>query len=255
MLDGTVAEIVLSNPPLNLFDAAMLADLEAALDQVTDWVAQGRCRALLMRAEGRAFCAGVDVNTFLGHDAASGTSHIARHLTVIHRLESLTVPTLAVVHDLCLTIGFEASLGCDLIWAAQGVEFGLVEAKVGMTPGAGGTQRLVARAGYGRAAELVYSGSLYTAEQLLTWGVVNRVLPAQQLLPHAREFAHRLASGPPRAHAVAKQILLTAESAGVLAADRMTAGAVGSLLATNDLINGVRSLLEQGPGRAQFDGS
>ena len=252
-LDGTVAEIVLHNPPLNLMDQPLIAELESALDQVGAWVVDGRCRALLLRAEGRVFCAGVDVNTFLGHDPDSGTSHIARHLALTHRLEALPIPTMSVVHDLCLTIGFEISLGCDLLWAAEGARFGLVEAQVGLTPGAGGTQRLAARAGYARAAELVYTGDLYGAPDLLAWGVVNRVLPADDLLSEARAFARRLASGPTLAHGVAKNILQMTAADGVAAADRITAHGVGPLLATEDLVQGVRSLLDRGPGHATFD--
>ena len=92
------------------------------------------------------------------------------------------MPTIAVVHALNLTIGFELSLGCDLMWAAEDASFGLVEATVGLTPGGGGTQRLVARAGVARAAELVMTGDIYPAAEMHQWGVVNRILPPAALL-------------------------------------------------------------------------
>lgn len=253
-LTDSVAELVLRNPPLNLVDHGMIDDLERALEEVAERIRQGTCRALILRADGRIFCAGVDVHTFLGHDREAGVRHIARFLAFTQRLEALPVPTMSVVHDLCLTIGFEISLGCDLLWAAGGTKFGLVEAKVGLTPGAGGTQRLLARAGYARAAELVYSGDLYSAEQLMSWGVVSNVLPADVLLPEARAFARRLANGPPLANAVAKSILACTQKDGVAAADRITAHKVGPLLTTQDLADGVRSLLDQGPGHATFRG-
>ena len=105
-----------------------------------------------------------------------------------------------MAHGLCLTAGFELSLACDLLWAARGVQFGLVEKVVGITPLMGGTQRVADRAGAARARELVMTGGLYTAETLHEWGVVNRVLDRGDLLDTARRFAAGLAAGPdPRA--------------------------------------------------------
>src|ERR1035441_7049610 len=125
-------------------------------------------------------------------------------------------PTIAVVHALNLTIGFELSLGCDLMWAAEDASFGLVEATVGLTPGGGGTQRLVARAGVARAAELVMTGSIYPAAEMHQWGVVNRILPPAALLgagpppshlrrpltpgPPSSRFSSEVAHSPPVAH-------------------------------------------------------
>jgi len=169
-------------------------------------------------------------------------------------LERLPIPTLAVVHALNLTIGFELSLGCDLMWAAEEASFGLVEATVGLTPGGGGTQRLVARAGVARAAELVMTGDIYPATELHQWGVVNRILPSDGLLEQARAFAARLAAGPTAATAVGKRLLQTARDHGVAAADAITPRETGQIFATRDLPAGITSLLTQGPGKATFQG-
>jgi enoyl-CoA hydratase/carnithine racemase len=179
---------------------------------------------------------------------------MARFLGLVQALEALPVPTLAVVHALNLTIGFELSLGCDLMWAAPEASFGLVEATVGLTPGGGGTQRLVARAGAARAIELVTTGDIYPATELQAWGVVNRVVPADRLLDESRTFAARLAAGPTAALVVGKRIVQTARDHGVAAADAMTADAVGATFATRDLPAGIASLLEHGPRRATFEG-
>ena len=144
---GDVAELVISAPPLNLFDGQLAADLESALDEVAVLTRDGTARAVLLRAEGQVFCAGVDVHEFQGLGPSQGAVLMARFLSLVQTLERLPVPTIAVVHALNLTIGFEFSLGCDLMWAADDASFGLVEATVGLTPGGGGTQRLVARAG------------------------------------------------------------------------------------------------------------
>jgi enoyl-CoA hydratase/carnithine racemase len=249
-----VTELVIDSPPLNLFDQAMTGDLERAVDGIIDLVDRGETRAVLVRAEGKVFCAGVDVHEFQDLSRAEGARLMARFLSLVKRLEEVPVPTLAVVHALNLTIGWELSLGCDLLWAAEGASFGLVEATVGLTPGGGGTQRLVARAGAARAAEVVLTGDIYPAEQMYGWGVVNRVLPPDRLLPEARELAARLAAGPTAAAAVGKRIVATARDHGVAAADAITASAVGDVFATEDLPTGITSLLEQGPRKATFSG-
>ncbi len=251
---GDVAELVVSAPPLNLFDGQLAADLETALDEVAALTRDGAARAVLLRAEGQVFCAGVDVHEFQGLGPSQGAVLMARFLALVQTLERLPVPTLAVVHALNLTIGFELSLGCDLMWAAEDASFGLVEATVGLTPGGGGTQRLVARAGVARAAELVLTGDIYPAAEMHQWGVVNRVLPPAVLLEQARRFAARLAAGPTAATAVGKRLLQAARDHGVAAADAITPRETGQIFATRDLAAGLTSLLEQGPRRATFEG-
>ena len=132
---GDVAELVISAPPLNLFDGQLIADLETALDELGALIRTRAARAVLVRAEGKVFCAGVDVHEFQGLGPARGAVLMARFLALVQTLERLPVPTIAVVHALNLTIGFELCLGCDLMWAAEDASFGLVEATVGLTPG------------------------------------------------------------------------------------------------------------------------
>jgi len=251
---GEVAELVISAPPLNLVDAQMIGDFESALAELAEDAHAGTIRAALIRAEGTVFCAGVDVHEFQGLDASGGAHMMARLLALVRTLETLPVPTMAVVHALNLTIGFELSLGCDLLWAAEEASFGLVEATVGLTPGAGGTQRLVARAGVARAAELVLTGDTYSAATMHEWGVVNRLVPGGGLLDEARAFAARLAAGPTSALAVAKRLLQTARDHGVPAADALTPQETGRIFATRDAAAGLTSLLEHGPRRATFRG-
>ena len=253
-LDGAVAEVVISSPPLNLFDQQMVTDMEAALQELKGMVASGEARAALLRAEGKVFCAGVDVHEFQGLQPSGGAALMARFLDLVHTLEALPIPTVAVVHALNLTIGFEVVLGCDLLWAADDASFGLVEATVGLTPGGGGTQRLVARAGVARAAELVMTGDIYSAQDMHAWGVVNQLRPKDRLLDEARTFTATLAAGPTVATGIAKRLLLTARDQGVHAADAATPHATGAVFATSDLPHGIESLLTNGPRKAVFEG-
>jgi enoyl-CoA hydratase/carnithine racemase len=253
-LVGDVAEFVLDAPPLNLFDDAMIGGVETALVEIRALVSAGRARAVLFRAEGKAFCAGVDVHEFQGLTRAQGAALMARYLHCTQSLEALPVPTVAAVHALNLTIGFELSLGCDLLLAGTRAKFGLVEATVGLTPGAGGTQRLVGRAGAARAAEAVLTGRIYPAEEMHRWGVVNTVFDDDALLTEARALAGSLAAGPTVAAGIGKRLVLAARDQGIAAADALTPALTGAVFETEDLAAGVASLLENGPGKAVYVG-
>jgi enoyl-CoA hydratase len=249
--DGNVASMVLSNPPLNLFGD----DAWGALVECIDEVEASDARALVWRAEGEIFTGGVDVHSFqrvVEEGAASDA--FGSLIPVVRRLEELPIPTLALVHGLCLTAGLEISLGCDMLWATESARFGLVEAVVGLTPGAGGTQRMAERAGPARAAEFVMSGGLYDAETLERWNVVNRVVPDDQLLEKGMKFAHRLADGPTIAHGATKRIIRAYRDGGRERADEVTPDVFADLFASEDLQNAVASFLKDGPGKATFEG-
>ena len=251
---GAVGEIVVAAPPLNLFDAMVVADMHRCLAEARTAALAGELRAVLLRAEGRVFCGGVDVAEFRDKDRAAGGRFLGDLLGLTLGFEAIPVPTLAVVHGINLTIGFEISLGCDLMWAADDARFGLVEATVGLTPGAGGTQRLAARAGVARAAELVMTGDIYAAAEMHAWGVVNRLRPATTLLEEARVFVTSLASGPTVATAIGKRLLHTARDHGVTAADRITVAETSAIFETRDFPAGVESLIANGPRKAVFEG-
>ena len=248
--DGDVGVLVIDDPPLNLFGQEMVTDVSAALEQAES----AGLRALLVRAEGELFTGGADVNVFHGLSEEDAREFVAGLLGITHRLEGLPFPTLASVHGLCLTAGLELALGCDMIWASESAQFGLVEAVVGLTPLMGGTQRMAERAGPARAREFVMSGGVYPAAELERWNVVNRVLPDGELAEKSMRFAQRLAAGPTVAHGATKRIVRAFLEHGVRGADERTADIGAPLFETADLQGAVKSFLEQGPGKASFEG-
>jgi enoyl-CoA hydratase len=248
--DGAVAAIVLDNPPLNLFGDDAWTALIGCIDELEG----SDARALVWRAEGDVFSAGADVNSFQRAVEERNTERFAALVEAVRRLEALPIPTLALVNGLCLTAGLEVALGCDMLWAGESARFGLVEAVVGLTPGAGGTQRMAERAGPARAREFVMSGGLYDAATLERWNVVNRVVPDEELLEKGMKFAQKLASGPTIAHGATKRIVRAYLRGGVDGADEITPEVFGSLFETEDLQNAVRSFLSDGPGKATFEG-
>lgn len=248
--EGDVALITLSNPPLNLFGPDAFDELGEAIDEV----ASSDARAAVWRADGDIFTGGVDVQVFADAVASGEGRDFPSLVGPIKRLEALEMPTLALCHGLCLTAGLEVALGCDMIWAGESAQFGLVERVVGLTPGAGGTQRIAERAGPARAREFVMTGRLYDAATLERWNVVNRVIPDSDLQEKGLAFARDLAAGPTRAHAMTKRIVRAYVDRGMEHADEVTPGVFADLFATEDLQNGVESFLREGPGKATFKG-
>jgi enoyl-CoA hydratase/carnithine racemase len=145
-------------------------------------------------------------------------------------------------------------LFCDLIWAAEGTMLGLPETRLGIVPLAGGVERIAERAGLGRARSVALGAELHTAEEFAAWGVIDRVLPADELHGAAQEFASRLASGPTRAFAVVKELTRSYTAGGVAGADALLADAAVGLFDTEDARGGIRSFLTSGPGHATFAG-
>jgi enoyl-CoA hydratase/carnithine racemase len=260
--DGDVAVVVLDNPPLNLFDAAVYDAWERVIGELvalTDPAGADRARAVLIEARGKVVSAGVDVHLFAeiaeGPDAvARGGALWARQLRAVQLLEDLPVPTVFAAHGLTLTAAFEISLACDVLLAAERASFGLVEIVVGLTPSMGGPQRLAERAGPARARELVFTGERYPAAVLERWNVVNRVLPDEGFAQAARDYARQLAAGPTVAHAATKRLVATAARHGVRAADDVVPAVSGPLFGTADLRGAVASFLTEGPGKAGYTG-
>jgi enoyl-CoA hydratase/carnithine racemase len=246
-----LAIVTFDSPPLNLFDDAIARGLTESVEEL----AADPPRAVLFRAEGNVFTAGVDVNVFAAiEDAAGAEALFAELVAVAETVERLPCPTVLAAHGLCLTWGFELAMACDLLLAAEGAQFGLVESRIGLTPAMGGTQRLAERAGTGRAREFVMTGGVFDATTLERWNVVNRVYPDGEFAERARRLAERLAGGPTLAHAATKEILRAYLAGGVDGANAVTARVAGSLWNTEDLRGGVRSFLSDGPGRASFSG-
>jgi enoyl-CoA hydratase/carnithine racemase len=245
-----LAVLTIDSGPLNLYTLELHEHLEAALDRLSADV-----RALLIRAEGRVVSGGVDVGLFDAQESPEQAKALFdRMLALPERIAALEFPTVFAAHALCLTWAFEVAVACDIVLAAERARFGLVEKVVGLTPTMGGTQRLAARAGVGRAKELVMTGERYPAATLERWNVVNRVLPDEGFDEAARAFAAELAVGPTRAHAATKKVLDHFERGGVPEANRHITSIAADLYRTADLRAAVRSFLTDGPGKATFTG-
>lgn len=250
-VDDGIAVLTFSEPPVNLYSLEMHADFDRALDEVL----ADPPRALLIRAEGKIVSGGVDVSQFHAQKTKADTKVLYdRMLELPTRIDELPFPTFFAAHALTLTWAFEIAVACDIILASEKAKFGLVERVIGLTPTMGGTQRLAARAGVGRAKEFVFSGEIYTAQTLERWNVVNRVLPVESFDEDVLAFVRSIAVGPTKAFGAAKDILRHFEAGGVPQANAHTTAIASDLFDTDDLQGGMESFLRDGPGNATFTG-
>ncbi len=249
--DGALGIVTLDSPPLNLIGEALIGDLVAAVDRIE---ASDGLRALLVRGEGKVFSGGADVGLFAGKGSAEMRPLIASFLELGRRIEALPFPTLAAVHGTCMAGGFELALFCDLIWAAEGTMLGLPETRLGIVPLAGGVERIAARAGLTKARTIAIGGELYPADVLATWGVIDRVLPADELHDSVEAFARTLANGPTLALGVVKQLARAYLQDGVPGADAVLLDAAVSLFDTDDARRGIETFLTTGAATASYQG-
>jgi len=249
--DDGIAVLTFSAPPVNLYSL----ELHDEFDQVLDQVETDPPRALVIRAEGKIVSGGVDVSQFYARKTKADTLELYdRMIELPNRVAALDVPTFFAAHGLTLTWAFEVAVACDVILASEKAKFGLVERVIGLTPTMGGTQRLAARAGVGRAKEFVFTGDAYDAATMERWNVVNRVLPVDRFDETVLEFVRRIATGPTKAFGAAKQILRHFEAGGVPEANAHTTAIASDLFDTEDLQGGMKSFLADGPGKATFSG-
>ena len=249
--DGAVGIVTIADPPLNLVGPELVDDLEKAIEEAYGT----ELRALLLRAEGANFSAGANVGEmFQNRSAEEAHALLSRIARLLSRFEQLPFPTLAAVQGMCLAGGLEMVLACDMAWAADSAQLGLVEAVIGAIPFGGGAQRVAARAGAARACEVVMSAGIYDAATFERWNIINRVVPASELAAKSLKYVLRLAAGPTRAHAATKRLIREYLAHGMGVADKLLPDVAAPLFETDDMQNGIASLLKDGPGKAEFSG-
>jgi enoyl-CoA hydratase/carnithine racemase len=204
--DG-VGLIRLDRPPANAFDTAMGLDLGARIREAGERDDVG---AVVVWGGPKLFAAGADLRTLADADAAQARAQVDALGEACDLLEGLPKVSIAAINGYALGGGLEVALACDLRYAASDSRLGQPEIKLGVIPGAGGTQRLVPLAGVGRTRDLVYTGRLVEAEEALRMGLVERVLPADEVLEAATTDARAFADGPRQALAAAKAAIAAA---------------------------------------------
>ena len=242
--EGAIAVLTLNRPDkLNALNAELLADLDAAVATLAADPGVG-C-AVLTGAGDKAFAAGADIAAMveLTTDAARAFSEAGHR--VCARLERAPFPVIGAINGFALGGGCEIALACDFLYASDRAKLGQPEVNLGVIPGFGGTQRLARRVGIGRARELCYTGDTIAAEEALRIGLVNAVVPHDELLPRARATAAKIAAKGRLAVAQCKRVLLTGEGLPLDAANALETQAFAVLFGTDDRREGMRAFLEK----------
>jgi enoyl-CoA hydratase/carnithine racemase len=247
-MDGKVGVVTLAKPPHNLLDDALIEDVLSAYRTL---VADG-CRAILLRSAQRHFCAGAEM-------ASWGTTTIihtdqAKLESALRSLEDVPVPTVAALNGGVLGGGLELALTCDMIIAADTAFLGQVEVSVGLLPLLGGTQRLAQRAGVARAKEIAMLGRRHTPQAFERWGIINLVVPEQELASASLTWAKQLAAGPTKViQGIKMQANLEARG-GIADADSRQVEINDMIWKANDRQRGADAFFATGPGTAVFQG-
>jgi len=247
--DDGVAVVRLDNPPVNALSRAVLGELAAVAGELGD---DDNVKAVVVTGEGKAFAAGADISEFGDADRAREIGAAFR--AAFDAVAAIPRPVVAAVHGVALGGGMELALACDLRIAADSARLGQPEILLGIIPGAGATQRLPRLVGPARAKELIWSGRQVKAEEAQGIGLVDRVVPADELRDAALAWAGELAAGAVVAMGMAKRAIDAGLDGPIADGLDIEGDAFIEVFDTADAQAGVRSFLEDGPGKAKFAG-
>jgi enoyl-CoA hydratase len=206
-LDGVGLVTIDRQDALNALSFDLLDELADTLEELDRDPA---CRAIVLTGAGtRAFAAGADIRELAGQTPVTLTTE--NRFASWDRIGSVRTPVVAAVRGFALGGGCELAMACDIIVAGEDAEFGQPEIRLGVMPGAGGTQRLTRALGKGRAMEMILTGRSISAREAEARGLVTRVVPAEATLDAALELAARIASQAPLAVLAAKEAVKIAE--------------------------------------------
>ena len=241
-----VALVTIDRPEArNALSFALLAELADALETLDR---DGRTRAAVLTGAGdKAFAAGADIVELA--DQTPDRLRAEGHFGAWDRLGAIGIPLIAAVRGFALGGGCELAMTCDLIVAGDDARFGQPEIRIGVMPGAGGTQRLTRAIGVARAMELVLTGRMMDAAEAHAAGLVTSVVPAAEVVATALSLADTIASMPPLAVRAAKRSVLAAAELPLSAGLRAEREAFFDLFATEDQREGMRAFQEKRPPR------
>jgi len=242
-IEENVAVVTINRPPVNPLNTVVFQELSTLFD-VLD--ADDEVRAIILTGSGeKAFVAGADINEMASLDLVGVNKMNKVSRTVFSKIEQTTKPVIAALNGLALGGGLELALACDLRISSDRAKFAFPEVGLGIIPGGGGTQRLQKIVGQGIAKELLYFGDMFDANRALELRIVNKVVPAEEVLSAAKEWAKKLAQKPP----VALQMVKTAVNVG--GNTDLESGLIiestcfGNAFSTQDRVEGLQAFVEK----------
>ena len=235
----------LKNPPVNALSTGLLSELATSVDRLAS---DSQTRCVVLTGDGTYFSAGADLKEvgMIGIEHAPEVA--AKGQALFERLACAPMPVIAAINGLAVGGGLELALACDLRVAGDSAKLGAPEAKFGLMPAYGGTQRLPRLVGPAKAKELIFTAAMIPAPEALRIGLVNKVVPSGQELRAARDLAHTIAQQSPKAVAAAKRTIR--EGAETTLADGLKLeldAFTQEVLPSEDLGEGIAAFLERRP--------
>lgn len=240
---GPVGLITMNRPEaLNALNDQVLRELDAVLDQVE---ADDSILVAVITGAGRSFVAGADIGQMSTLTAAEAKAFGVLGNRVFLKLENLTKPTIAAVNGFALGGGCELSMACDIRVASEKAKFGQPEVGLGIIPGFGGTQRMARIIGTGPAMELIYTADTIDAQRALEIGMVNHVVPADQLMDEAMKLAQKICTNAQKAIRASKLAIRRGIDCDISTAVSYEALAFATCFGTEDQKEGMQAFLEK----------
>ena len=246
-----IATIRLDRPKMNALNAQVQAEIAAAAAQVTE---DSAVRAVILYGGERVFAAGADIKEMAPLSAADMSERAAALQSALNDVADIPKPVVAAVTGYALGGGLELALSADFRVLGESAKVGQPEILLGVIPGAGGTQRLPRLIGPAKAKDLIFTGRHMDAAEALAIGLADKVVPDAEVYQAARDLVAQYVTGPALALRAAKQAVnrgLEVDLATGLEIERLQ---FASLFATEDQKAGMRSFMENGPGKAVFEG-
>ena len=227
---------------MNSLDAVMLHEINTAVDQAA---ADPEVEVILFIGEGKAFVAGADIAAMSTMDEEDGMALGILGQQVFRKIETLNKPTIAVVNGFALGGGCELAMACDMRIASTRAKFGQPEVGLGITPGFSGTQRLPRLVGKAKACELILTGDIIQAEEAARIGLVNKVVPPEELMEEAMALAGRILKNAPLAVQFSNRAIKSGLETDLDTGIGLEAELFAQCFSTEDQKEGMKAFLEK----------
>jgi enoyl-CoA hydratase/carnithine racemase len=250
-VDGGVGVIRLDRPPMNALNASVQEEIREAAEEASS---RSDVAGVVVYGGEKVFAAGADIKEMQTMSYTDMVDRAAALQAAFSSVAAIPKPTVAAITGYALGGGCELALCCDFRVAGQNAKIGQPEILLGVIPGAGGTQRLARLVGPSRAKDLIFTGRFVEAAEARAIGLVDEVVPVEEVYAAARRRVERYAGGPAYALRAAKEAIdrgLDVDLDTGLAIERAL---FAGLFATRDREIGMASFVEQGPGKATFEG-
>ena len=241
--EGRTAIIKISNPPaLNALNSKILTELSLALHEAES---DKEVYAIIITGEGRSFVAGADIQEMSSLNPAEGEAFGKVGSDIFRSIEKSEKPVIAAVNGFALGGGCELAMACDIRIASDNAKFGQPEVGLGITPGFGGTVRMAKLIGPAKAKELIFTGRVIDAAEALSIGLVNKVVPAADILTSAIEMAKTIALKAPVAVRLSKKVINYATDYPTEESVTLENRLFGSCFGTLDQKEGMEAFLQK----------